>query len=67
MTSQKKRHISWQFALTMAALCFLLSLAGLLCLLFSTIGETHDAFSLSDIAVPVRDVNGLGRDGEGNY
>ena len=30
ITSQKKRHISWQFALTMAALCFLLSLAGLL-------------------------------------
>ena len=51
----------------MAALCFLLNLAGLLCLLFSAIGETHDAFSLSDIAVPVRDVNGLGRDGEGNY
>ena len=51
----------------MAALCFLLSLAGLLCLLFSAIRETHDAFSLSDIAVSVRDVNGLGRDGEENY
>lgn len=66
MASQKKCHISWQFALAMAALCFLLSLAGVLCLLFSAMGETHDTFSLSDTAVPLRDVNGLAQDGEGN-
>lgn len=51
----------------MAVLCFLFSLAGVLCLLFSAMGETHDAFSLSDTAVSIRDVNGLSRDGEGNY
>ena len=66
MASQKKRQISWQFALTLAGLCFLLSLAGLLFLLFSARGEVHDAFALSDTAVPIRDVNGLARDGEGN-
>lgn len=67
MTSRKKRRISWQFTLTMAVLCFLLGLAGVLCLLTSAMGGTHDAFSLSDTAVPIRDVNGLSRDGEGNY
>ena len=66
MASQEKRQISWQFALTLAGLCFLLSLAGLLFLLFSARGEVHDAFALSDTAVPIRDVNGLARDGEGN-
>ena len=66
MTSQEKRRISWQFALVMAVLCFLLSLAGLLLILFSAAGEVYDTFSLSDTAVPIRDVNGLARDGEGN-
>ena len=66
MASQKKCHISWQFSLAMAALSFLLSLAGVLCLLFSAMGEIHDTFSLSDTAVPLRDVNGLAQDGEGN-
>ena len=65
MASQEKRQISWQFALTLAGLCFLLSLAGLLFLLFSARGEVHDAFALSDTAVPIRDVNGLARDGDG--
>lgn len=67
MTSQKKRHSSWQLALTMAGLCFLLSLAGVLCLLTSATGGTNDTFSLSDTAVPIRDVNGLTQDEEGNY
>ena len=67
MTSQKKCRISWQLVLPLVVLCFLLSLAGVLCLLFSAMGETHDTFSLSDTAVPLRDVNGLSRDGEGNY
>ena len=66
MTSQEQRRISWQFALAMAVLCFLLSLAGLLLILFSAAGEVYDTFSLSDTAVPIRDVNGLARDGEGN-
>lgn len=67
MASQKKYRISWQLALAMAALCFLLSLAGVLCLLFSAMGETRDTFSLSDTTVPLRDVNGLAQDGEENY
>ena len=66
MTSQKKRHSSWQLALMLAVLCFLLSLAGVLCLLTYATGGTNDTFSLSDTAVPIRDVNGLARDGEGN-
>ena len=66
MASQGKYQISWQFALMLAGFCFLLSLAGVLCLLSSAMGDTHDAFSLSDSAVPIRDVNGLARDGEGN-
>ena len=67
MTSQKKRHSSWQLALTMAVLCFLFGLAGVLCLLTSATGGTNDTFSLSDTAVPIRDVNGLTQDEEGNY
>ena len=66
MASREKRRISWQSALVLTVLCFLLSLAGLLFLLLSAGGEVHDAFSLSDTAVPIRDVNGLARDGEGN-
>ena len=50
----------------LAVLCFLLSLAGVLCLLTYATGGTNDTFSLSDTAVPIRDVNGLARDGEGN-
>lgn len=67
MASQKERHISWRLSLTLAVLCFLLSLAGVLCLLFSARGETHDIFSLSDTAAPIRDVNGITQDEEGNY
>ena len=67
MTSQKERHISWRLSLTLAVLCFLLSLAGVLCLLFSARGETHDVFSLSDTAAPIQDVNGVAQDEEGNY
>ena len=67
MTSQKERHISWRLSLTLTVLCFLLSLSGVLCLLFSARGETHDIFALSDIPAPIRDVNGLTQDEEGNY
>lgn len=51
----------------MAVLCFLFGLAGVLCLLTSATGGTNDTFSLSDTAVPIRDVNGLTQDEEGNY
>ena len=67
MASQKERHISWRLSLTLAVLCFILSLAGVLCLLFSARGETHDIFSLSDTAAPIQDVNGVDQDEEGNY
>lgn len=67
MTSRKECHISWRLSLTLAVLCFLLSLAGVLCLLFSARGVTHDIFALSDTAAPIRDVNGLAQDEEGNY
>ena len=67
MALQEKRHISWQSALVLTVLCFLLGLAGLLFLLLSARGEVHDAFSLADTAVPIRGVNGLARDGEGNF
>lgn len=67
MASQGKHQISWQFVLTMAVLCFLFGLAGVLCLLTSATGGTNDTFSLSDSAVPIRDVNGLTQDEVGNY